>query len=145
MPAITTKSSKARAESAEEKSSGSASSRASSAASSSPASTTEWSVDEKGIYSGPGKHYGDTQPKVAVGSVKEAIDLIKQVDPTAKAHGDKAPVSVSSQADTVNTNIVEVNGQVIISGPLAAPVASMRGLDLLTAGQGNPSVAPAEE
>ena len=108
--------------------------------SSSPSS--EWSVDEKGIYTGPGKHYGDTQPKVWVSSVHEAVRLIREVDPTAKLPKEtdkiEAPLSVPSHTDTVNTEIVEVGGKTVISGPLARVIASMRGLQLLGAGEGNP-------
>lgn len=99
---------------------------------------TAWTRADDGTYSGPdGKHWGDRMPKVAVGSKIEAEQLVKEADATAKISGSK----VSSDRDTVDTYIVEVNGRWIISGPLAALVATNRGLNLLTSGDGNPSIA----
>src|SRR5262245_6837304 len=102
-----------------------------------------WSLEDDGSYSGPGgaKHWGERHPKVAVASRAEAEELIRQVDNTAKISG----LTVRSERDTIDTYIVAVGTRVIISGPLAVPVSQARGLDLLTAGDGNPPVAKQEE
>jgi hypothetical protein len=109
-----------------------------------PAASGPWTVDEKGVYSGPGKHYGDTQPKVAVSSFAEAAQVLKEVDPSARTPKEpKANFSVKSDLDTLDTQVVEISsGVIIISGPLATLVSQARGALLLTAGDGNPSVDP---
>lgn len=131
MPAITTKSQKSRTVTppAEE---------AKSAAASTATPSTEPAAQAK-------NHYGDSQPKVFIGSVREALELIKQVDVTAKPSGELPPITVTSKLDTLNTYIVDVDGKLVISGPLARAVANLRGLDLLLAGQGNPTVEMTDE
>lgn len=103
----------------------------------------DWTQNEDGSFSGPGgaKHWGDKHPKVAVASKVEAEALIREIDPTAKISGAK----VTSQRDTVDTFIVEVGNRTIISGPLARLVGQSRGLQELTSGDGNPSVAKPQE
>ena len=101
----------------------------------------DWTRGNDGIFSGPGgaKHYGDTQPKIIVGSVKEALGMLKEADPTVKIPDtDKAPVCVSSKVETVDTHVVNVGGKIVVSGPLARKVSQIRGIDMLFAGEMNP-------
>ena len=151
---VTTKSqSKARATTPPEeeartaKSFGTASSRERSSDSSSQVSSGDgWTLGEDGIYSGFGTHYGDTQPKVFMPSVAEALKMIQMIDPTAKLPKSKnndvpmAPIEVPSRTDTINTWIVDVGGKTVVSGPLARLIASARGDVPLGAGEGNPVI-----
>lgn len=108
-------------------------------ASSRPQEPVKWTKNEEdGIFSGGGlKHYGDRQPKVRVATYQEAEDLLRAVANDAKISKGVA----KSQQDTVDTYICELApGNVVISGPLATKVAALRGLMLMSEGEGNPTV-----